>query len=71
MTSTTNKNGGQRQVGLGFCGALGVLFIGLKLAGIIDWSWLWVTAPLWVGFAISFVFLILYVVCLWLGNRKR
>lgn len=26
---------------------LGVLFIGLKLTGHIDWSWWWVTAPLW------------------------
>lgn len=28
---------------------LGVLFVGLKLAGVIDWSWWWVTAPFWVG----------------------
>lgn len=26
---------------------LTVLFIGLKLAGIINWSWWWVLAPLW------------------------
>ena len=26
---------------------LGVLFIGLKLGGIISWSWFWVTLPLW------------------------
>jgi len=25
----------------------GVMFVGLKLAGVIDWSWVWVTAPLW------------------------
>ncbi len=24
-----------------------VLFLAFKLAGIIAWSWLWVTAPLW------------------------
>lgn len=33
--------------GVGFCGLLTVLFIGLKLTGYIDWSWLWVLAPLW------------------------
>ena len=26
---------------------LTVLFVGLKLGGIIDWSWLAVTSPLW------------------------
>lgn len=29
------------------------LFIGLKLTGIIDWSWFWVVSPLWVGVVIS------------------
>jgi Flp pilus assembly protein TadB len=33
---------------IGFLGALGLLFIGLKLAGFITWSWLWVLAPLWI-----------------------
>lgn len=45
--SSNNSNGG-----IGFCGMLGILFIGLKLGGIIDWSWWWVTAPLWGGFAL-------------------
>ena len=38
--------------GLGFLGALAVLFIALKLTGYIDWSWWWVLAPLWGGPAI-------------------
>ena len=33
--------------GIGFFGLLGVLFIGLKLTGYIDWSWWWVLAPVW------------------------
>lgn len=33
--------------GVGFLGLLGLLFIGLKLAGFIDWSWWYVTLPLW------------------------
>ena len=35
--------------GLGLFGLLGILFIALKLTGYIDWSWWWVTAPLWGG----------------------
>jgi hypothetical protein len=31
---------------------LGLLFIGLKLGHQIDWSWWWVTMPLWIGPAV-------------------
>lgn len=33
--------------GIGFCGALFITFLVLKLTGTINWSWWWVTAPLW------------------------
>lgn len=28
------------------------LFIGLKLAGVITWSWWWVSSPIW-GFVVA------------------
>ena len=31
------------------------LFIGLKLAGQIEWHWAWVLSPLWISFAASFL----------------
>ena len=34
--------------GVGFCGLLTVLFIGLKLTGLITWSWWWVLSPIWI-----------------------
>ena len=34
--------------GIGFCPLLAILFIGLKLGGVIAWSWLWVLSPLWI-----------------------
>ena len=37
--------------GLGFGGALTLLFVGLKLTGYIGWSWWWVLSPLWLGAA--------------------
>ena len=43
---------------------LAVLFIGLKLSGIITWSWLWVTAPLWGGLAIFAILFLLGGICL-------
>lgn len=29
-----------------------LIFMTLKLTGYIDWSWWWVTAPLWIGVAL-------------------
>jgi len=37
--------------GIGFSGLLTIAFIILKLCGVIDWSWLWVLSPLWIGAA--------------------
>lgn len=34
--------------GLGLCDVLAVVFIDLKLIGVIDWSWWWVLAPVWI-----------------------
>ena len=38
--------------GVGFLGALTILFIALKLTHVIDWSWWWVLAPLWIPVAV-------------------
>jgi len=38
--------------GLGLGTVLFIIFLVLKLTGHIDWSWWWVTAPLWLGVAI-------------------
>ena len=56
--------------GIGFSGLLTVLFVALKLTGYIDWSWWWVTAPLWIGFAIVILFLIIAVAAtIFLGKK--
>lgn len=34
---------------IGLPGILFIVFLALKLTGVIAWSWLWVTAPLWIG----------------------
>ena len=38
-----------------------VVFLVLKLTDTIDWSWWWVTSPLWIPFALVGVLLILLV----------
>lgn len=47
MSDSSNNTSG----GIGFCGLLTVLFIGLKLGHVINWSWWWVLCPLWIGVA--------------------
>lgn len=32
--------------------AMGLLFVGLRLIGEIDWSWWWVLSPWWIVIAI-------------------
>lgn len=38
---------------MGLPGAVFIVFLVLKLVGTIDWSWWWVTCPLWAGVAIA------------------
>ena len=43
MSENKSKNNG-----IGLTGLLFLLFLGLKLAGFINWPWIWVFAPLWI-----------------------
>ena len=44
-------------------GLLTILFIGLKLANIINWDWLWVLSPFWIPLLIfCIIFLILIII---------
>lgn len=40
---------------VGVLGLLGIVFVVLKLCGVISWSWWWVTAPFWGGLALMAV----------------
>ena len=47
------------RIQLGFFSILGLIFITLKLAGVITWSWWLVLLPLYFGVAvIAFLFLL-------------
>ena len=48
-----NSNSG----GLSLATILFLIFLVLKLTNYIDWSWWWVTSPLWIG-ALIVIFLI-------------
>lgn len=60
-----NNNNGS---GIGFFGLLGLVFIVLKLLGVISWSWLWVLSPIWISALLIIVLFAIGAVLGWLGN---
>jgi hypothetical protein len=56
--------------GIGFVGLLTIVFIVLKLTSVIDWSWWWVLAPLWIGFALWLLIVGIFLLCIWIGDRR-
>lgn len=58
MSTESNSSGG-----IGFVGLLAILFIGLKLGGVIDWSWWWVLSPIWITTIIIVLLVAIVVYC--------
>lgn len=58
----------EKESGIGFLGALQIVFIVLKLCGVITWSWMWVLSPIWMPLLIGIV-LVLIVVMLKRGDE--
>ena len=63
-----SDNKSTRSSGIGFSGLLAILFITLKLTGVITWSWLWVLAPIWIPFVIV-VFVLIIVGIIVIANK--
>lgn len=58
-TSSSSSNG------IGLVGMTFIVFLVLKLVGVINWSWWWVTAPLWIATGIV-VFVLLIILAIYL-----
>lgn len=54
----SDKKNSSSSGGLGLGSVLGVVFIVLKLVGVIDWSWWWVLSPFWISWALTILILI-------------
>lgn len=48
--------------GVSLLGLLGILFIALKLTGVISWSWWWVLLPFYSGLIILIAILITWLI---------
>lgn len=52
-------NNDRKYHGLGMVDVLLIVFIVLKLCGLINWSWVWVLSPLWIWFIVFIVLVII------------
>ena len=55
--------------GIGFSGLLTIVFIVLKLIGVINWSWIWVLSPIWISVALALLLAIIVGFIEWWANR--
>jgi membrane protein YdbS with pleckstrin-like domain len=66
MTDKKNTTGG-----LGVSDVLLIIFITLKITGIITWSWVWVLSPLWISSALVIVTLLFLVIIGMICEKKE
>lgn len=57
--------------GPGFCSILTIVFIVLKLCGVITWSWWWVLAPIWIPTAVVLTFFIIVGIIILYSQYKN
>lgn len=57
---------------ISFSGLLFILFLALKLTGYVAWSWVWVTAPLWIPLAIVMLLMSIagFIACIAVSKDK-
>ena len=53
------ENNSSSYAGIGVVGVLEIIFIVLKLVGVIDWSWWVVLIPLWIDLGMSFILVLI------------
>lgn len=63
---SSNRNSSSS--GIGICGVLTIVFVVLKLVGVINWSWLWVLCPLWIN--ILLIVIVLMIIAI-IDNKAR
>lgn len=45
--------------GLSFLSVLTLIFITLKLTGVINWSWWWILSPIWISISLAIIVFII------------
>lgn len=63
---SSNRNSSSS--GIGICGVLTIVFVVLKLVGVINWSWLLVLCPLWIDILLTIIVLVIVAI---IDNKAR
>lgn len=58
----SKENSSSSSSGIGFCGLLTVLFVGLKLTNYITWSWWWILSPMWIPVSLGLGIMLIGVI---------
>lgn len=53
-----------KTVGIGICDVLAIVFIVLKLVGVISWSWWWVLSPIWIPIVLILILAVIARACI-------
>ena len=56
--------------GVGFGTVVFIVFLILKLCNVIDWSWWWVTSPLWISFGLWLIICLPLIIYVKVDNAK-
>ena len=51
-----------KQIDISLSIILFIIFLILKLTHVIDWSWWWITSPLWIGAILAIIALVIFLV---------
>lgn len=65
-----NGNNQNANGGIGFVGALTIIFIVLKLCNVITWSWVWVLSPIWIPVGLAVVIGLIAAVAISIWKAK-
>jgi len=66
-----SKQSESKSGSIGALGLLGIVFVTLKLTGVINWSWWWVTVPFWGGIALGVVILLICILAIGIGEASK
>lgn len=72
MDNSNNNRSSAAGGGLNILGVVEIVFIILKLLGIINWSWWIVLIPLWIDLGITLlIILVIIIVAIIKANKRK
>lgn len=71
MDNSNNNRSSATGGGLSILGVVEIVFIILKLLGIINWSWWIVLIPLWIDLGITLLVILFIIVAIIMANKRK